>query len=28
VMTMLDVAAGEIDEVEFAAWIRKNSIAR
>jgi death-on-curing protein len=28
VLTMLAVAAGEIDEQNFAAWIRKNSVPR
>jgi death-on-curing protein len=27
-VVMLDVAAGEIDETAFAAWIRKNSVRR
>lgn len=27
VLTMLDVAAGEISEAEFAAWVRLNSVA-
>lgn len=28
VLTMLAVAAGEIDEQSFASWIRKNSVQR
>ncbi|MBZ4200849.1 MAG: type II toxin-antitoxin system death-on-curing family toxin [Methylotenera sp.] len=27
-LTMLALAAGDIDEAEFAAWIRRNSVAR
>lgn len=26
VLMMLDVAAGEISEAEFAAWVRQNSV--
>lgn len=28
VLTMLAVAAGEIDEVHFASWIRQNSVQK
>jgi death on curing protein len=28
VLTMLALAAGDIDEAEFAAWIRRNSVER
>jgi len=28
VLTMLDVAAGEIEETAFAAWIRSHSVSR
>lgn len=28
IITMLAVAAGEMDEVSFAGWIRKNSVQR